>query len=87
MNKQLQSPTALLRYCVGIDVSKDTLQLCVAVIDTQGKSTVKGSSKVNNRLSAFKNLISWVDKHCKVKNLPVRYIMESTAQAALRSVS
>lgn len=78
MSKQLPGPTAFLRYCVGIDVSKDILQVCVAVIDTQGKTTVKGSSKISNKLSAFQTLLTWVDKHCKVKELPIRYVMEST---------
>jgi len=33
-------------------VSKDTLQVCLSVIDTDGKVTVKGSSKVNNKVTA-----------------------------------
>lgn len=37
MTKQNQNSTALLRYCVGIDVSKDTFQVCVSVIDINGK--------------------------------------------------
>lgn len=78
MNKQTQNSATLLRYCVGIDVSKDTLQVCVSVIDTNGKITIKGSGKVVNKTTAFDSFLTWVSKHCKDKSLPIRYVMEST---------
>ena len=78
MNKQDQSPATLLRYCVGIDVSKDSLQVCVSVIDTNGKVTIKGSGKINNKTTAFDSFLTWVDKHCKDKNLAIRFVIEST---------
>ena len=78
MNKQAQNLAPLLRYCVGIDVSKDTLQVCVSAIDTNGKITIKGSSKVTNKTTAFDNFLTWVEKHYKDKSLPIRYVMEST---------
>lgn len=78
MNKQNQNLATSLRYCVGIDVSKDTLQVCVSVIDTNGNITIKGSSKVANKTTAFDSFLTWVGKHCKDKSLPIRYVMEST---------
>lgn len=60
------------------DVSKDTLQVCLSVIDTNGKVTVKGSSKVNNKVAAFDSFLTWVAKHCKEEPIPIRYTMEST---------
>jgi transposase len=78
MNKQTQNLATSLRYCVGIDVSKDTLQVCVSVIDTNGNITIKGSSKVANKTTAFDSFLTWVGKHCKDKSLPIRYVMEST---------
>jgi transposase len=78
MNKQGQNLPSLLRYCVGIDVSKDTLQVCVSVIDTNGKVTIKGSGKISNKVTAFDSFLTWVGKHCKDKSLPIRYVMEST---------
>ncbi|MBE9211100.1 IS110 family transposase [Nostoc sp. LEGE 06077] len=78
MNKQDQNSATLLRYCVGIDVSKDNLQVCVSLIDTNGKVTIKGSGKINNKTTAFESFLTWVDKHCKDKSLPVRFVMEST---------
>ncbi len=78
MGKQTENSTALLRYCVGIDVSKDSLQICLSHIDINGKTTVKGTSKISNKVSSFDGLLTWVAKHCKEKQLPVRYLMEST---------
>lgn len=78
MHKQAQKTASFLRYCVGIDVSKDTLQVCLSVIDSEGKVTIKGTTKINNKISAFDSFLTWVNKHCQVKDLPVRYVMEST---------
>ncbi len=78
MSKQLQTSATLLRYCVGIDVSKDTLQICVSVIDSHGKVTIKGTCKVNNKITGFDSLLSWVKKHCKDLSLPLRFVMEAT---------
>ena len=78
MDKKSDNSTTLLRYCVGIDVSKDSLQICLSTIDTAGKTIVKGTSKVANKVCAFDGLLTWTAKHCKEKGLPVRYLMEST---------
>ena len=37
----------LLRYCVGFDISKDSVQVCLSVIDTTGKVTIKGTTNFN----------------------------------------
>lgn len=78
MKKQTENSATLLRYCVGIDVSKDSLQICLSTIDTSGKTAVKGTTKVTNKTPFFDGLLTWVAKHCKEKHLPVRYLMEST---------
>ena len=68
----------LLRYCVGLDISKDCLQICLSVIDADGRVMVKGSAKVANKPAAFAQLEHWVGKHRKADGLPLRYVMEST---------
>jgi len=68
----------LLRYCVGLDISKDTLQVCLSVIDTDGRVVVRGSTKMANKAAAFAQLEHWVSKHRKADSLPLRYVMEST---------
>jgi transposase len=66
-----------LRFCVGLDISKDDLQVCLSVIDTDGRVTIKGTTKVTNQPAGFVVLMSWVNKHRKLE-LPIRYVMEST---------
>jgi transposase len=66
-----------LRFCVGLDISKDIIQVCLSIIDTDGRVTVKGTTKVANQPTGFVGLMSWVNKHRKL-DLPLRYVMEST---------
>lgn len=68
----------LLRYCVGFDISKDSVQVCLSVIDTAGKVTIKGTTRVSNKASSFGSLQNWISKHIKQTTLPIRYVMEST---------
>ena len=67
----------LLRYCVGIDVSKDTLQVCLSVIDTQQQVRVKATTRFVNQPSGFQALFKWAVKHRR-EQLPLGYVMEST---------
>lgn len=69
--------TSFLRYCVGLDISKDTLQVCLSVINQTGRVTVKASTKVVNKPAGFSALMGWVARHRKV-DLPLTYLMEST---------
>ncbi|WP_020603865.1 IS110 family transposase [Spirosoma spitsbergense] len=66
-----------LRYCVGLDISKDNLQVCLSVIDTTGRVTVKATTKVPNKPTGFSALVNWVARHRKLE-LPLTYLMEST---------
>ena len=74
----MKSTTTPLRYCVGFDISKDSIQVCLSLIDTTGKVTINGTTKVSNKLSAFAGLQTWINKHYKQTDLPIRYVMEST---------
>ena len=66
-----------LRYCVGLDISKDSLQVCLSVIDSTGRVTVKATTKAANKTTGFSALITWVARHRKLE-LPLTYLMEST---------
>ena len=68
---------SFLRYCVGLDISKDTLQVCLSVIDATGRVTVKATTKVANKPVGFTALRNWVARHHKL-DLPLTYLMEST---------
>ncbi|WP_262889756.1 IS110 family transposase [Spirosoma endbachense] len=69
--------TSFLRYCVGLDISKDTLQVCLSVMESTGRVTVKGTTKLPNKSTGFATLITWVARHRKL-DLPLTYLMEST---------
>jgi transposase len=62
---------------VGLDVSKDHLQVCLSVIDQAGRVSIKASTKVANSPTGFKALLEWVTRHRKLA-LPLSYVMEST---------
>lgn len=66
-----------LRYCAGLDISKDSLQLCLSVIESTGRVTVKATTKVANTPKGFTILVDWVTRHRKL-DLPLTYLMEST---------
>jgi transposase len=68
---------SFLRYCVGLDISKDSLQVCLSIIDQTGRVTVKATTKVVNKPIGFSHLMSWVTRHRKL-DLPMTYLMEST---------
>lgn len=46
----------MLKYSVGIDVSKSELHCCISVIDQQQKVIVKGSRKFSNNKTGFMDL-------------------------------
>lgn len=66
-----------VKYSVGIDVSQADFHVCVSVIDSEQKVTIKGSRKFDNRPLGFEALSKWVVGHCK-ESLPIKYLMEAT---------
>ncbi|WP_373331513.1 IS110 family transposase [Salmonirosea aquatica] len=66
-----------LRYCVGLAINKDTLQVCLSVIDNTGRVTAKATTRVANKPAGFAALLAWVARHRKL-GLPLTYLMEST---------
>lgn len=67
----------LLKYSVGIDVSKEKFDSCFSVIDSGQKVTIKATRKMDNSLSGIKELINWSRKNRKL-NIPIVFVMEAT---------
>jgi transposase len=67
-----------VRYCLGIDVSKDDLSVCFSQMGAQQCITVKGSRKVENNLRGWKSLQSWFLRFVKDKGLALSIVMEAT---------
>jgi transposase len=68
----------MLKYCVGIDVSKNDFHCCISVIDLQQRVTVKASRKFSNNKEGFKELRLWTEKNHKDKSVPLLLVMEAT---------
>ena len=66
-----------LKQSVGIDISKDKLDVCFSVIDTTQKVTIKATRKFANHAKGFQELNEWVVKHGD-PSLPIVYVMEAT---------
>jgi transposase len=65
----------LIRQCVGIDVSKDNLEVKFKEKSDKGIK-VKGSGKFDNTSVGFIKLLEWCNKREKVEN--VVYVLEAT---------
>jgi transposase len=70
--------TKFLKYAVGIDVSKDSFHVCLSVIDTLQKVTIKASRSFSNQSKGFQELAHWVKNHRKEEDIPLVYLMEAT---------
>lgn len=73
--KEKQPP--IIKYSLGIDVGKDSLDVCLSVIDTSQRIRVLGSRKFANTLVEHKKLHTWLEgKHKEDK--PLVCLMEAT---------
>lgn len=67
----------LLRQNVGVDVSKDTLDVVFSTIDLQQHVKVKGSRKFANTAAGFEQFLQWVESK-RDKTIELRVLMEAT---------
>jgi transposase len=68
----------MLKYSLGIDISKKDFHACVSVIDSNQQVKVKASKKFGNNKPGFKELLSWIDKNRKEAAVPLVIVMEAT---------
>lgn len=67
----------LIRQCVGIDVSKDTLDVAISVLDEEFKVSVLNSSQFDNNQKGISKLIKFIKKQ-REKNLSYQVVLEAT---------
>jgi len=67
----------IIKYNVGIDISKDDFSVCFYALFDCGKRSIKGSRKFKNTLSGFKEFLKWIAKHRKTE-APLFFTMEAT---------
>lgn len=68
----------MLKYSLGIDISKADFHSCISTIDIHQRVRIKGSRTFSNNLKGFKELHAWVTKHRKEADIPLVVVMEAT---------
>lgn len=66
----------LLKQCVGIDVSKDTLECCFGSMEHNQEQHFSKAKTFSNDVDGFRALMKWANKQAQCKN--VIYLMEAT---------
>lgn len=67
----------LLKYSVGIDISKAKFDACVSNIDSNQRTKVVATKSFKNSNPGIKDFYFWVQTKCKF-NIPVVFIVEAT---------
>lgn len=73
----MKSLPQFLRQNVGVDVSKDTLDVVFATIDLQQQIKVKASRKFANTAAGFQQLHQWIESK-RDNTVELRMLMEAT---------
>ncbi len=68
----------MLKYSLGIDVSKKEFHACLSVIDFNQQVKVKASRKFANLQQGFKELQAWIVKNKKETDVPLSVTLEAT---------
>jgi transposase len=66
-----------LKQSVGVDVSKDKLDVCFSSIDSTQKGTIKSTRRFDNQAKGFKELDAWLKKMTDL-TVPLVILMEAT---------
>jgi transposase len=67
----------LLKYLIGVDVSKDKFDACLISLDSNLGMHVQSTHKFENTPAGFKEMTVWMKKHYKEK-IPLEILMEAT---------
>ena len=68
---------SIIKQCVGIDVSKDHLEVCFSHMDSKQEIYCKATKRFANRMGGWKALESWI-KRFLVPEAPLWLVMEAT---------
>lgn len=68
----------ILKYSVGLDIDKKFIHACIVKIDSQQKVTIIAQSKFANSTKGHIDLQIWVNKKYKLKEVPLKVVLEST---------
>ena len=68
----------MLKYSLGIDMSKNLFHACLSFIDALQQVKVIRSVTLANNTTGFKQLLKWIDCCCKQKDIKLTVVMEAT---------
>lgn len=68
----------MIKYSIGIDISKSDFHACLSTIDLGQHVKVTRSGKFANTKAGFAEFVKWVKASCSLKELPVSIVMEAT---------
>ncbi len=77
MSKKVINNQAILRQCVGIDISKDSFVACISHKTSTDEIIVKSTKKIPNSLRGYHTLQEWVTKFTS-HELTLIYVLEAT---------
>lgn len=64
------------KYCIGIDVSKDSLECCIGSLDEDGHEELGKPRTLLNSESGFKQLLNWANE--EIGGIRKIFVMEAT---------
>lgn len=68
----------ILKYVIGIDVSKSELEVCFKTLHEGQLTKIKGSRKFPNTPSGHEALYKWIEKRRKDQLVPIIVVLEAT---------
>jgi transposase len=68
----------MAKQSLGIDVSKDTFDVCLSRIDSGQRITIQGTTKFSNTPSGWKALLVWIKRFRKDESIPFAIVVEAT---------
>jgi transposase len=68
----------MIKYSIGVDISKKSFHVCLSVIDNLQQVKVLRSGSFANSITGFKEFCKWITSSCKEKDVPVVIVMEAT---------
>ncbi len=68
----------VLRYSLGLDVSKDHFEACLASVDANFEQRFVATARFDNNPQGFEKLLKWLNTHATDKDAPQVALMEAT---------
>lgn len=74
----MQNKTQIIKQVVGVDVSKDSLEVTFGTMSSQAEKKFSASTSFLNTMEGFEKLLSWAMKNREADTCPITFVMEAT---------